>query len=208
MFSLGKARATHRLAYWGLTGTCLGLAALSRTILFGVSVGMAVGLLFDPTGCDIRTRFRRVSALLAVFALTLSPWVIRNQIVFASPVFGSTLSGYNLYRHNYIVALPEFHPHYVGSAEARTAIRALIDSAAVTGNENEQEMNSFYAHSGLQLIASHPLRYAQLVGFRFVSLWFALSRRAAGGGVHLTTVGPHRAQVRPGPRVKQACCAS
>jgi 4-amino-4-deoxy-L-arabinose transferase-like glycosyltransferase len=181
MVWLQKARSSRRLWHWSLAGLLLGLAALSRMIVAGVTVGLAMGLLFDASSGALRSRIRQLLPLLLTFAVVLSPWIIRNQMVFGAPVFGSSLAGYNLFRMNHIVAEPEFSPRYVGSDAGRQAVHSLIENATLSGQENEQEMQAFYAREGLRLILEHPLAYARLVCFRFLSLWFNASVKAAYG---------------------------
>ncbi len=176
-----KGRADPLFTNWNMAGLFLGLAALSRTIHLGVTMALAFSLFFDRSLGGFRARARQASMLLISFALVLSPWAIRNQIVFGAPVFSTTLVGYNVYRHNYIVAQPDFYPRHVGIEEARQAIKTLVQAPSLTGKENELQMHSFYVREGLSLILSHPAEYARLVVFRFLVLWFNTSVKASYG---------------------------
>jgi hypothetical protein len=176
-----EARSSHRAAHWALAGLFLGLAALSRSVLLGADILLMIGLLFDGGLGRMRFRVRQMLILGAAVTLTVSPWAARNQIAFGAPILGTTLTGYNLYRHNYIVAEPDFHPHYVGAREAGTAVQSLVQESDLSGRENELQMQNFYMDQGVRLIASHPFQYLQLILFRASMLWFNSTVKVAYG---------------------------
>jgi 4-amino-4-deoxy-L-arabinose transferase-like glycosyltransferase len=83
-----------------VVGFSLGLAALTRTDLIGLVVllGLPLGLLVRHTTWLGRLRYLGVIA--ALFALVVSPWVIRNQVVIGhsavfSDDYGLVLAGAN-----------------------------------------------------------------------------------------------------------------
>ena len=181
LLAFQKARGSHRTWHWVCAGLFLGLAALSRSVLLAVAGGLVVGMLFERGLGNFRSRIRHASTLVVVLGLTFAPWVLRNQIVFGAPIFGTTLTGYNLYRQNYIVGNADFHPHYVGAKEAERAVRTLVVGSDLHGNESEQQMQSYYMQQGLQLISAHPIEYLRLVFFRISALWFNSTVKAAYG---------------------------
>jgi len=87
-------------------------------------------------------------------------------------VVGSSLTGYNLYRHNYMIDKPHYF-RYVGPEEGYRAIKDLIARhPELRGDENEAQMDLVYRSAGLQIIKSHPIQYILLSGYRFFPLWF------------------------------------
>ena len=175
-----------RILNWALSGFFMGLASLSRTVMLGTSMGLGLFLLlfhlyqrheniFKSRKENIMPAFFFLTSLLLVY----TPWIIRNDMVFGSPVIGSTLTGYNVYRMNSIVANTPFSPHYVGPDDAYTALTQLVHKGDLRGNENEAQMQSVYMSAGLQLIDKHPIQYVELVAYRFLSLWFNASVNAA-----------------------------
>ncbi len=86
---------------WGVAGLLLGLAALSRPSIWpfiGVfSAAVLVGIASSPAA---RPTWKRRLAELVTFWLILaaavSPWVIRNSLVFGHPVLTTTHGGYTL----------------------------------------------------------------------------------------------------------------
>lgn len=158
-----------------LSGVFIGITALSRSVHFGIAIGL--GIFLVALHSIARNRKLAIQALLflGVVVLTVTPWMIRNEIVFGTPVFGTTLTGYNLYRMNFYLGNEPFQPHYVGATESSQAIQKLIEGSTLTGTENELQMNDFYMEAGKAVILQYPLRYIGLSLYRFLILWFNIS---------------------------------
>lgn len=178
MFFLMRARQTDRWRDWLSTGIGMGLGILSRSAMIFILPGLVFGLLWEgwtaarkQTARFIKRLWASVLLVLIVFAMML-PWLVRNTIVFGSPVLGSTLSGYNLYRQNYMLG-SDNDLRFVAGEEAHQAILALIGRLPdLRGTENEAQMDKVYMQEALKVIAAHPVSYAQLVAYRFLPLWF------------------------------------
>jgi 4-amino-4-deoxy-L-arabinose transferase-like glycosyltransferase len=177
-----KGRSSDSWFYWALAGLFAGLAALSRSVLIPVIPGLAIGMLLEKRLGSLRTRMSGAAILVGVAAITIAPWLIRNQLVFGEPVVGTTLTGYNLYRENYFIAQPNWYPHYVGSKEAASAITSLVRESDLSGHENEAQMQAFYQGEAIPIILQHPAAYLGLSIFRFMPLWFDSSVKLAYGG--------------------------
>lgn len=163
---------------WLLSGLFMGMAALSRTIFLGIAVGLGLFLLARKSMGfyqSLREKYAGGVSFLVAMIVVFSPWVIRNYMVFDQLVIGSTLTGYNVFRMNFIVAEDIFSPHYVGLKESSPALVQLIKDHTFTGLENEAQMQSVYMKAGLQIIAQHPFRYLALSIYRFLPLWFDIS---------------------------------
>jgi hypothetical protein len=184
IWSYQSGRLNSKNGYWILSGVLLGLASLSRTVLLGVSICLGFGLLFERLKTISLSRKEQLAPVLLFFVslgLVIAPWVVRNDMVFGVPVIGSTLTGYNVYRMNYIVANGDFSPHYVGPDEADRAFADLIQHGHLSGTENEAQMQAFYMKAGVQVILQHPFRYLQLSLYRFLPLWFNISVKVSYG---------------------------
>ena len=169
---------------WVISGLFFGLAALSRTVLLGVGIGLGAVMLakkWFETRPFSKKQIGGILLFLVSLFLVFSPWVIRNTLVFGQPVIGSSLTGYNIYRMNFIVANADFQPHYVGAKEGYAAVRDLLSHSTLTGLENEAQLQSIYMKAGLQLITQHPIEYLQLALYRFLPLWFNVSVNEAYG---------------------------
>jgi hypothetical protein len=176
----------RRMRNWVLSGLSFGVAALCLPVFLGVAIGMGVGiallLTLKPDGNrSILKRLKPALGFTLATVFVIVPWVVRNQMAFGRPVLGTTLIGYNLYRHNSIVEASNFQPHYVGPAEAALEIEKLIANSRLTGPKNEAQMDSFYFNNGLHIILQHPANYIKLSLYRFLPLWFDTGVKAAYG---------------------------
>ena len=176
-----RARRTRRVMDWILAGLVMGLAALSRSVLLAGALLLVISILLEESSATMRTRFKWAVAYGLALCLVLAPWVVRNQIVFGVPSLGSSLTGYNLFRQNYYAGSLQVPPHFVGSKEGEPVVKALVQSAPPPAWSNELRMESFYTRAALRDILGHPFRYVELSAFRFVSLWFNSTVKAAYG---------------------------
>lgn len=173
-----KGDKEQKVRYWIFSGIFMGMASLSRSVLLGVSVGLGLGLLLKELwniSISSRKQFTPALFFLVTVSFVITPWIVRNYIVLGSPVFGSSLTGYNVFRMNHIIASDTFYLHYVGPTEASNALEQLVEKSNLIGTENEAQMQSFYMNAGLQIILQHPLRYIGLSLYRFLFLWFNIS---------------------------------
>jgi hypothetical protein len=78
-----------------LGGVILGLASLSRpSILPGALLVITAALLARPE--PLRQRVRHALLITLALLLTLTPWALRNTLVFGEPVWTTTHGGYTL----------------------------------------------------------------------------------------------------------------
>lgn len=184
-----RARRTRNLLDWSIAGASLGLAAISRSGTLVVAVVLIGGLIVEAW----RRRFHRKQTLAPVLILSglvvlfMAPWLIRNTIVFGRPIFGSSLIGYNLYRHNHMIGTHDYLRH-VGGPEGWEVTQALLTRRTdLTGAENEAQMDRVYFEEAFRLIRAHPAQYALLSAYRFLPLWFNWGYREAYGKEPVTT---------------------
>jgi 4-amino-4-deoxy-L-arabinose transferase-like glycosyltransferase len=186
-FLFTRAQQTNRARDWAAAGVCVGLGALSRSGALAVALPLAAGLglaRWDrarPIWSALREAARPVTLFsLAVF-LAISPWMVRNFLAFGRPVIGSTLLGYNLYRHNSILSGDDYL-RFVGPVEGRQNIQTLLARhPELQGTENEAQMDGFYRSEAMRIIAQYPARYVLAVAYRSLPLWFDWGVREAYG---------------------------
>jgi hypothetical protein len=178
MFFFIRALRTYQTRHWIGAGIGFGLGALSRSVVWGIGLALALSLLvhaYFSLGSNrksVNARLRPMGLFTMVFVLMVLPWVVRNYIVFGRPVIGTTLAGYNLYRHNYMLPTDDYL-HYVGDTEAKEAVQALlVRRSDLRGVENEAQMDEIYREEALRIIKAQPLRYGLLSLYRFGTLWF------------------------------------
>lgn len=171
------ARKTRRIRAWALAGFILGLAVISRSGTLAIVLMVSGGIMLESWMEGSKWKDGLYPALL-VFSLTLlimSPWLIRNKLVLGRPVLGSSLVGYNMYRHNYMITGDNYF-RYVGGAEGLKAMDALLARRTdLLGTENEAQMDIVYRQEALKIISAHPVQYILLSAFRFFPLWFNLT---------------------------------
>jgi 4-amino-4-deoxy-L-arabinose transferase-like glycosyltransferase len=170
-----RARRTDRLSAWVVAGFLLGLATLSRSALLIIPLVLSLTQLGERG----RAAVKHVGVFIAAWMLIVSPWVVRNYTAFGRPVIGSTLSGYYLYRQNYM--LPSGHYlRFVTGGEFVPVIRAMITRRNdLRGDENEAEMDQVYREEAMDMIKAEPVRYVVISAYRFLVLWFNWGVRAA-----------------------------
>lgn len=173
----------NRPGDWLQFGILFALASLSRSpaliLVFGLGLGYIVFLiqmrrnsLPMPHGL-----FRKIIVSIAAFVLIMSPWIIRNYLVFGEPFFSTTLVGYNLYRHNSIVA-QDGPPHYVTADEAYQLVFDLVARRPeLMSNINEVQVSRIFQQEALRLVSEHPVNYLKLIVFRIPSLLFNIGVR-------------------------------
>jgi hypothetical protein len=151
-----------------LRGCGWGVAALFSAPLLTVFAGSVA------TGRKLQNRvpFRRytVNCALSVLGvlLVLTPWIVRNWLVFGQPVLTRTNFGLELFVSNNdmagvpdnLLALNRWHPLF------------NIDEALDVRRLGEPEYNRIKLQAALQWIRSHPARFADLTVKRFWQFWF------------------------------------
>jgi 4-amino-4-deoxy-L-arabinose transferase-like glycosyltransferase len=158
---------------WVLFGFLFGLAVLSRSSVLPVFLVLTAGSAIYLWRLErLHHEWRQPLLAVVLFGLVLSPWVIRNEIVFGKPIFGTTLVGYNLYRYN-AIASTEVPPHYVGPEEGYHEVQLLV--ARIPELQlpvNEARVDEIYQQEALKIIRNHFEEYVELVAFRPIPLWF------------------------------------
>lgn len=113
------------------------------------------------------------SAVFALAALlVLSPWVIRNYQVFNAFIPGTTLNGYNLFRHTHVI--DDVRSLWYGDAKETRAELVARLGGRLSGSENEAELDRLYRDEALKIIQNNPGRYAELVMSRLGDGWLNL----------------------------------
>jgi 4-amino-4-deoxy-L-arabinose transferase-like glycosyltransferase len=169
-----RARQTYHPRDWLVAGTSLGLAVVTRSGTLVVAAVVIGGLLLESWRRRLAWKQILVPVLMlsGLVILLMAPWLIRNKIALGRPVLGSSLIGYNLYRHNYMIGTGDYFRH-VGGAEGLVATQQLLTRRSdLIGVENEAQMDLIYREEAIKLIRAHPVRYVLLSVYRFLPLWF------------------------------------
>jgi 4-amino-4-deoxy-L-arabinose transferase-like glycosyltransferase len=180
-----RARQNRNPRDWFLAGTSLGLAVVTRSGTLVVAALVIGGVSVESLLARLRWKESFVPAFIlsSLVLLLMAPWLIRNKIVLGRPVLGSSLIGYNLYRHNYMIGTNDYLRH-VGGAEGQVATEALLNRRTdLLGVENEAQMDLIYRDEAIKLIQDYPAHYLWLSAYRFLPLWLNWGYAEAYGKV-------------------------
>lgn len=169
-----KARRTDAVRDWLLAGLALGAAVMSRSAMLMAALSVIVGCIVERWKLrgHVWNCIRPALLVAAMVAVSMAPWLIYTDVALGRPLVGSSLVGYNIYRHNFTVSTNNYL-HYVSNDEAWAAVQALLARRAdLTGAENEAQMDAVYRQEGLKVIAANPAHYVLLSAYRFFMLWF------------------------------------
>lgn len=169
-----RAHKSDNIRDWLLAGLGLGIAVMSRSAMLMVAVTVIAGIVIERW--DLRNNFREwlrpAFLTFVVILMIMTPWIIRTKLVFGRALIGSSLVGYNIYRHNYMLGSNDYFRN-VGNDESWAAIQTLVlQRTDLLGTENEAQMDLAYRDEGVKIIKANPVHYVLLSGYRFFMLWF------------------------------------
>jgi len=154
----------------------LGVAALCRPVALYFFVPAAAILFFANSG-PLKTRARNAAIYVAVFVLILSPWLMRNKLIFGAAQLTS-IQGINLLLIN--AAFLEAAQENIDYATAEQRLEAEADSLMTArgfvakkiklqykGNQygyqlNDPHASQVYQELAAQKILASPLLYARV----------------------------------------------
>ncbi len=184
------------------SGLAIGACALTKPQLGPIAVLIAISGCPDPRS----RRFWTASILqVALVAAVLSPWIVRNAVVFHRFLPGVTQGGVTFWG-----GTGPDHGHVIGGLGEPGVPPHVL--AALRG-KNELEADRYLYAEGVRVIRSDPARFVRLMLKKLVRLWFnlwhdrppsrgsvllALFNLAMMGfaGVALATLRPPAASVR------------
>jgi len=149
---------------FGALGVILGLTTLAKENTAFVFLACFAGLLFINTK---KTSWLKAAFILGLsFTVTLSPWLIRNYMVFDKPVF-RTMYGFNLWRGNHPGAsgTGRLSPESISEASLDPEYQKFIDE---NHPNTELGIDKFYFDEAMRFIREDPMRYAWLTTKRMI----------------------------------------
>jgi 4-amino-4-deoxy-L-arabinose transferase-like glycosyltransferase len=184
VLSLAMCRRSRDRPGWAvLTGALCGLAVLTRGVADAwVLVAISAVML---AGAGATLRLRQGLAVLAAFLAVLSPWLIRDAVVFHRFVPVSTESGFTLAGQ---------YNASSGADDALEAVQRLPTSQVPglakqvqrllrrPGGVNEAQLDGVLRSDGLHYLGAHPVHLA-------VAIWLDSLRMFDLGRAHSFTTG-------------------
>jgi hypothetical protein len=148
-------------------GILYGLAALARPAALIIPVLLVVWLFWWR-----RISFAKALLLPIATILVLSPWALRNQLVFGHFIPTQTLLGYDLYRHSGSIARPDYL-RWIPPEEGNDYIELLLTERGLsTKTISEVDLDELLRHEAVKIIFSHPGRYLKLCLLRATWLFY------------------------------------
>jgi 4-amino-4-deoxy-L-arabinose transferase-like glycosyltransferase len=159
-----------------ISAVLLGVATLCRPVALYFFVPAAAMLFFANSG-PLKIRARNAAIYLAVFALTLSPWLMRNKLIFGAAQLTS-IQGINLLLMN--AAFLKAAQEHIDYATAEQRLEAEADSLMAArgftaekitlqykGEQygyqlNDPRASQVYQELAAQKILASPLLYARV----------------------------------------------
>jgi 4-amino-4-deoxy-L-arabinose transferase-like glycosyltransferase len=169
------------LGYLLVAGLVLGLATLTRSILWMFPPVLAAWLLVVWTG----SWPRRCLAVLVVsvpFALTLAPWAVRNTLMEETFVLVDTMGGRNFMMGNY-----EHTPLYrswdaISNTGEKAWVSVLLKENPPSERLTQGKLDKLALKHGLRFVREHPWLTALRDIVKFFDFWGLERELVAGAG--------------------------
>jgi 4-amino-4-deoxy-L-arabinose transferase-like glycosyltransferase len=162
-----------------LGGILLGLAALTRSVLWLFPVALGTALLATWPG-NLGGRMRAGGALAVSFAVTMLPWAIRNTRLERTFQAVDCMGGRNFMMGNY-----DYTPMFrawdaISEAGERSWARVLNEAVPDASRLTQGQWDKVALRYGLAFAASHPGLTARRDIVKFFNFW-GLEREVVSG---------------------------
>jgi hypothetical protein len=152
-----------------LAGAACGLSVLSRFPHTGLMLMFVIINVW--LGWRLRSKRSLIgeSALaLLIFALVLTPWLVRNYYVLGQVTLTFHGPSRYLYNANSDLTEPELNGYYEARGQGRAEHNRAIDATTKT---DVYQSESVYLRHALSAFVSHPGHVLRLMGGKLVNMW-------------------------------------
>lgn len=178
-YGLARALRVGSFGWLALSGVLLGLAALTRSILWPSPVVLGAFLLGAWPGA-IRGRLLAAGVLAATFSATLAPWAIRNQRLERTFMTVDCMGGRNFMMGNYEYT-PMFRAWDAISVEGpRSWHRVLAESDPGSTSVTQGQKDKRALRRGLAFVLENPGLTLKRDVVKFCNFW-GLERELIAG---------------------------
>lgn len=158
-FKLAEAPTLKRSI---LTGLSLGITSLIDPIIFAFWPFALAWLFFKGDGVW-RTRLAAVMVVLLTLSATISPWLVRNYLVFDQFAFIKS----NFSKELYVNTKQEL---------------SIVERQHLEGI-NEAQRGNFYRKKAFEFIRNHPVQFVRPVAERSILYWTLIGPRGGKGAI-------------------------
>lgn len=175
------AERHDRVGWAILSGVALGLAALTRSVLWPF-VFVLVPFLWFATVGNARRRMVLCAAVVAGYAITIAPWAVRNTRLQKTLTFVDTMSGINLLTGNYEYTPEDRMWDGVGIVGPHGWYAPML--GAFPGRvPTEGEKDKWARSAAIRYAVAHPMTTARRSLLKLADLW-GLEREWISGLQH------------------------
>ena len=163
-----KAYENGQNRYFAFAGIGFGLSSLCRPVVLLFPLIWFVFFLFKKKNLK---GFQNGLLMFLAYALTLTPWVLRNNQHFDQFIPGSTRGGYSLFSGNATLGDNNFY-RYLDSWDVDKIVeKELSEELTDPRLRFEGLIDDALLNKSFKLIYGYPLRYLALCLNRFFLLW-------------------------------------
>jgi len=191
------AAAGHRWLLGGTVGLVFGLCALTRPTIWAwggvTAVVWIAGGLREPM--RLKRRMFGVGIVVAAAMLSVSPWIIRNTLVFGRPIVTTTHGGYTLLLGNNPVFYNDVARQPWGTVWKGESFQNWQQSVeermkhADPPPQTELQRDRWMFRRAMQNIAGDPGGFLTACWLRLRRFWNVVPLRASGGGLPAGVTG-------------------
>jgi 4-amino-4-deoxy-L-arabinose transferase-like glycosyltransferase len=162
-----KRSSNRQIILLLLAGFIFGLATYVRTI--SIYFPILIMLIFLIWQKKIGVRPISILGFILIFALTLTPWIIRNTIVFKKPIFATTAE-WNIFLYNASTVIAS--EKNIDISDAQDTIWSDVEKVFAANPEldttNDVIRAQLASQAGLKYIIRSPLTYAKIHATSFL----------------------------------------
>jgi 4-amino-4-deoxy-L-arabinose transferase-like glycosyltransferase len=175
---LGACLAASRLirnpqhgARWAATaGLCVGLGALTRSVLFVFPL-LLLPILAWLAGGSWRNRGRIVMAAALGYVVVVAPWSIRNTRLHKTVVVVDTMGGMNLRMGNFEYTLEDRMWDGVSLKGEQAWSYAMVQEHPDASHWTEGQRDKWARQAALRYMTQHPLTTLRRAVLKFADFW-------------------------------------
>jgi 4-amino-4-deoxy-L-arabinose transferase-like glycosyltransferase len=140
-------------------GLIIGITTLIKTTGSLIVLALFIGLILEK---KYRLRYLKAAIVMGLgFFIAISPWLVRNYIVFNKPMMIASNFGFNLWRgNNPFASGTEYQPD--GKVAESAFSEQYLEYLRINRPVDEIKMNKFYFDEAIRYIKSNPGRYVKL----------------------------------------------
>jgi 4-amino-4-deoxy-L-arabinose transferase-like glycosyltransferase len=171
VFCVGHLEQRPSLALAAVTGAVLGLAALTRSVMWPFIVVLAVVVWLIPTSRPRGSRIALTAAIVLGYVVVVGPWSARNTLLQGTFTVVDTMGGLNLLMGNY-AHTPEDRMWDAVSLTGEASWASGLPPTAPDGSTwTEGKKEKWAQRQALAFMTDHPVTTVRRAVLKFADFW-------------------------------------